>query len=125
MSGSSSRPERRIKAECAIEGHEDAWVEFDVSAWSVREYREIPDSDLAMTLERWVETDSVAWNIKGINGKQVKHPGRGAEPEQWLDAYGNIPLELSKWLSITPYVALQGATRPSRKRDGSGEIDSG
>ena len=119
-----SKEKRIARARCRVEDREDHWVDFDVSNWTVREFRTIPEASLDETIERWLEVDSVDWHIKDDDGEPIPHPGRGALANKWLKAYARMPIELARWLSVTPYTALQEACRPSKKR-AEGSEDGG
>jgi len=110
-----------VRATCGMDGLEDHWVDYDVSKWSVAEFRQIPEADLDKTLEQWLEVYSVDWHVLGHDGEPVKHPGRAAAPEKWVAAYAKLPIAIARWLSITPYLALMKAMLPSKKRIAGGE----
>ena len=114
---------RIVRVDCTVDGHKNDWLEFDTSGWTLREFREIPVTNLDRTIGRWVETDSTDWHLTGMDGKTVPHPGRGADGQDWLDAYERMPLELGRWLSLTPYLAVQEAASPGKKRVDRSEAD--
>jgi hypothetical protein len=110
---------RIVRIDCDLEGHEDDWVEFDVTGWNYRDFREIPETDVTET-HKWTERDTTAWSIAGKDGKPVKHPGRGAPKTAWLEAYERMPWELCRWLPSAVYFAFRQAIRPPKKSPGGG-----
>ncbi|HID23048.1 MAG TPA: hypothetical protein EYP14_11695 [Planctomycetaceae bacterium] len=108
---------RPVRIPCAVPGHEQDWIEFDASGWTLADVRAAHDVGLTESLARWVETDSTAWHLTGDNGP-VPHPGRGAPKEAWMAAYealGQAGLALYSWLAVSPVLALNELLTPPKK----------
>jgi hypothetical protein len=112
------KKEHIIRVACTVEGHEDDWIEFDTSAWTLADWRAMVSVYYTDTITRWVEKDSVAWRLCNDQGEEVPHPGRGAEDKAWKDAYGKLGeagFLLYDWLGLAPLVALHQRMTASKK----------
>lgn len=107
-----------IRVVCDKEGHEDDWVEFDTSDWTLADYREMYYASLPACLQSWVEKDSIAWHLTGTGNSSVPHPGRAAEKSRWLTAYrqlGNEGLLLAHWLAWSSLIAINQRMENAKK----------
>ena len=118
-----------IRVVCGKEGHEGDWVEFDTSAWTLADYREMYYASLPECLQRWVEKDSTSWLLTGPNSAAVAHPGRGAARSLWLAAYrqlGDEGLALAQWLALSSLIAINQRMENAKKSsDGSAPAGAG
>lgn len=117
---------RRVRIQCDVPGHEDFWIEYDVSTWGIDFLTSIPYFPLYETVARVVPERSVDWHIVGDDGALVKHPGPGASQTLWRNIWKSVgPVTgqaLWRWLGLSVFSAMGEAITPDFK---SAEADCG
>ena len=112
-----------VRIACDVAGHDEDWIEYDTSAWTLAEYRSMFYAAYPDALRFWVEKDSVAWHLIGDGGAVVAHPGRGGGREAFLRAYrqlGDEGLRVGEWLAQSPWLAMQERLTASKKSSAGG-----
>lgn len=118
-----------IRIQCGLEGHEQDWIEFNTSDWTLADYREIFYAPLPEALRRWVEVDSSDWHLTGLSDAIIPHPGRGAPRSQWMAAYralGDEGLKLGRWMALSALEAVhERIDNPKKSEAGGTETGDG
>ena len=130
-----SREKYVFRIPCTLSGHEEDWIEYDTSEWTLVHYRQIYELSYPNSLKFYVERYTTNWHLTGDGGEIVEHPaqiaetgGRQPTDEDWQVAYrrlGDEGIRLLDWLALSPVLAVGKRLEASKKsdagREGSGE----
>lgn len=111
---SKKQVQRVVRVECTLDGHEEDYIEYDVTDWSMREFRRIPFMSTLQSAPEYIEPYSIDWHITGKDGEPVPHPGRDADIDVWMEVWGKIDITMADWIGLSVARAVGLASTPPK-----------
>jgi len=119
-----------VKITCTAEGYENLWVEFDVTDWGLGVYfRLYKTLNIPDVITEFIPQYSCNWHMVDEKGTAIKHPGRDASDEVWMNVYEQLGVETSRaihgWLWAAALMAYQESLSLSPKSLGGNKGGGG